>query len=181
MTLDERPRGILSPADRRYLKNPDEYSSQAAFERRRAISERIHESLHDYPLLLSLATEELRREGFEDRDLEKKDHTLNVLSSAFAFLYLGITDTVEPAEAAKDAFERVIADGVRQAYLQEGETVKNISIDLELDTGPSVEELKKQENPDVSTLLQLFEAGELSRDELEEYVELTPLDETTPE
>jgi len=43
-------------------------------------------------------------EAFGDGDLDGKEHTLNVLSWSFALLYLGITDTVEPSDLAKDAF-----------------------------------------------------------------------------
>ncbi len=177
MTIEERPRGILSPADRKYLKNPDEYSDQAAYERRQSIVTRVHEAFHDFPVLVSRLEEERRREAFEDRDLDHKDHTLNVLSSAFAFLYLGITDTVEPEELAKDAFEDSIADGVQRAYLQRGISVDGVTVTIEVDTGPTIEELKDEENPDPETLFQLFQAGEMSIEELRERVEFVSLGE----
>lgn len=44
---NDRPRGILSKADRRYLKNPDEYSGQAAYERRQAMHQRIRNAVLD--------------------------------------------------------------------------------------------------------------------------------------
>lgn len=177
MTIEDRPRGILSPADREYLKHPEEYSDQAAYERRQAIVTRVHEAFHDFPLLVSRLEEERRREAFGDRDLENKDHTINVLSSAFAFLYLGITDTVGPEELAKDAFEDLIGDGVRNAYLQRGVSVDDVTVTIEVDTGPTIEELKEEENPDTETLFQLFRAGEVSLEEMEEYVEFTPLED----
>lgn len=144
MTLDGRPRGILSPADREYLRNPDEYSKQAGYERRRAIVERLHEALHDMPLLVSELDEDLRTEAFEDGELDGKEHTINVLHSAFALLYLGITDTVEPEELAKDAFESMAASGVAEAYRSRGEPVADVSVSVEItpiDSSKPVEEM----------------------------------------
>ncbi|TKR24345.1 hypothetical protein [Natronomonas salsuginis] len=151
MTLEDRPRGILSPADRRYLRHPDEYSDQAAYERRGAIVTRVHEALHDFPTLVSKLEEGRRREAFEDRDLEHKDHTLNVLPSVFAFLYLGITDTVEPPERAKDAFAGMIADGVQEAYRTRGEPVASVSVSIEItpiDSSKPVEDMTLAEIQD---------------------------------
>jgi len=176
MTIEERPRGILSPADRKYLKSPDTYSDQAAYERRQSIVTRVHEALHDFPVLVANLEEEHRREAFEDRDLEHKDYTLNVLDSAFTFLYLGVADIV-PEELAKDAFEDSIAEGVQRAYLQRGISVDDVTVTIEVDTGPTIEELKNEENPDPETLFQLFQAGEMSIEELRERVEFVSLGE----
>jgi len=138
MSLDERARGILSPADRRYLQNRRNYSKQAGYERRRAIVERrLHEALHDMPLLVSELDEDLRTEAFGDGDLDGKEHTLNVLSWSFALLYLRITDTVEPSDLAKDAFEGIAASGVRQAYLQRGYSVEEVEVEVNVSTSQS--------------------------------------------
>lgn len=164
MSLDQRPRGILSESDRQYLRNPDEYSKQARYERRRAIIERLHESLHDMPLLVSELDEESRGEAFEDGDLDGKDHTLNVLSWSFALLYLGITDTVEPSELAKDAFEGIAASGVRQAYHQRGYSVEEVEVEVNVKRGEPLDELREREPDELSypEVNQLLESGELS-------------------
>jgi len=164
MPLDQRPRGILSESDRQYLRNPDEYSKQARYERRRAIIERLHESLHDMPLLVSELDEESRGEAFEDGDLDGKDHTLNVLSWSFALLYLGITDTVEPSELAKDAFEGIAASGVRQAYHQRGYSVEEVEVEVNVKRGEPLDELREREPDELSypEVNQLLESGELS-------------------
>nr|WP_010889895.1 hypothetical protein [Haloferax volcanii]AAA88100.1 unknown protein [Haloferax volcanii DS2] len=163
MSLDERARGILSPADRRYLQKPKEYSKQAGYERRRAIVERLHEALHDMPLLVSELDEDLRTEAFEDGDLDGKEHTLNVLSWSFALLYLGITDTVEPSDLAKDAFEG-IAERVRQAYLQRGYSVEEVEVEVNVKRGEPLDELREREPDELSypEVNQLLESGELS-------------------
>lgn len=170
MALDQRPRGILSEADRRYLMNPDEYSKQAGYERRQAIIQRIHEGLHDFPLLVSKLDEDSRAKAFEDGDLETKDHTINVLSSAFTFLYLGITDTVEPSDLAKDGFEDIVADGIKQAYLQRGDSVRNVTVDIEVETGPPLEEILDQDELGFIEIMQLIEAGELPAEEATELL-----------
>lgn len=46
-----RPRGILSEADREYLTNPEDRSRQARYKRQDAITERLTAALHDLPLL----------------------------------------------------------------------------------------------------------------------------------
>ena len=165
MGLDSRPRGILSGADRRYLWNAEEFSKQAGYERREAIVERIHESLHDYPTLVSQLDEKHRKRAFEDRDLENKEHTLNVLSSAFAFLYLGITDTVEPSDLAKDAFEDFVASGVKRAYLERGDVVAEVDVSVDV---TEADETKPLEEMTITEIQQLGQTGNISR---EEFVE----------
>jgi hypothetical protein len=167
MTLENRPRGILSPADRRYLTHPEEYSDQAAYERRGAIVTRVHEALHDFPALVANLEEERRREAFEDRDLEHKEHTINVLSSAFAFLYLGITDTVEPPELAKDAFEDIVASGVQRAYLERGEPVANVDVSVEV---TEADETKPPGAMTLTEMQQLNQTGDLGREEFIETI-----------
>lgn len=51
MTQDKFERGILTKADREYLRNPDEYSRQASYNREEKINERIERAFNDFPLL----------------------------------------------------------------------------------------------------------------------------------
>jgi len=51
MSEDERGRGILTPADREFLRNPEDYSRQAAYNRNEAIKERVENSMLDFMLL----------------------------------------------------------------------------------------------------------------------------------
>jgi len=46
-----RKRGILSPSDREYLRNPDDFSRQASHEREARIRERIENAILDFSLL----------------------------------------------------------------------------------------------------------------------------------
>lgn len=172
MALDERPRGILSEADRRYLRNPEEYSKQAGYERRQAITERLHEALHDMPLLVSELDEDTRTEAFEDGELAGKEATINILSWSFALLYLGITDTVEPSDLAKDAFEDIAASGVRQAYLQRGYSVEEVEVEVNVKKGEPLDELREQDELSYPEVNQLLESGELSHIAGEEQMAL---------
>jgi hypothetical protein len=172
MALDQRPRGILSEADRQYLNNPDEYSKQAGYERRQAIIQRIHEALHDFPLLVSELDGDSRAQAFEDGNLENKDHTINVLSEAFAFLYLGITDTVEPTDLAKDAVEGIAADGVRRAYNRRGVSVADVEVNVEVTLGEPLSELEERDELSYPEAKQLLESGRLSGLPAEERLEI---------
>jgi hypothetical protein len=48
---DERDRGVLTEADRKYLKNPDDYSRQASYQREDAIRNRIRNAVLDFQML----------------------------------------------------------------------------------------------------------------------------------
>lgn len=51
MTEDKFERGILTKADRGYLRNPGEYSRQASYNRKEKINQRIQRAFNDFPLL----------------------------------------------------------------------------------------------------------------------------------
>jgi len=51
---DGRPRGVLSNADREYLREPGDYSRQASHAREEAIRERMANTILDYPLLANV-------------------------------------------------------------------------------------------------------------------------------
>ena len=61
MTDDERGRGILTEADRAFLRSPDEYSRQSTHARQNAIIERMRNAILDFSILF----EELDRDDFE--------------------------------------------------------------------------------------------------------------------
>jgi len=166
--MADRQVSTLTNSQREFLKEGDDGAS--ARMARKRIRERTHEALFDFPLLVSGLNEKDRKWIFEDYDLEDKDHTVNVLSSAFAFLYLGITDTVEPRDLAKEAFEDMVADGVKQAYLQRGESVRKVTVDIDVETGPSLEELREQDELGLIEIMQLIEAGELPAEEATELL-----------
>lgn len=50
-STEERPRGLLSEADREFLRNSEEYSRQASYARQNAIFERTYNAILDFTLL----------------------------------------------------------------------------------------------------------------------------------
>ena len=65
---DERDRGILSPVDREYLRDPDAFSRQGGYQRRDAIRNRIENAFLDLRLLFDVVNDEALRDVF---DIEK--------------------------------------------------------------------------------------------------------------
>jgi len=101
--LDEmdRPRGILTPADREYLiSDKSGYSHQAQHKRKKAIKKRIVNALLDFALLENYLDEELREEIFTPFDTgnvfnegtelySSEQHYTSVFSNLIAFLLPG--------------------------------------------------------------------------------------------
>lgn len=135
---NERDRGILSPADRQYLRNPEEYSRQNQYERERAIKERVFDSVLDFQLLFELLPEDLRTEVFGRRtgfvgdeggaDLsgmfENRVPAENALRDGVAFLYLAAGDvTVKQSE--------IVEQGVARAVERSGRYNAEVSLDVD--------------------------------------------------
>jgi len=68
MKPDERGRGILTPADREFLSDPDEYSPQAAYGRREKIAERVENGLLDFHWLAQKLNDEALEQVFATDD-----------------------------------------------------------------------------------------------------------------
>jgi len=95
----DRPRGILSPADREYLiSDKSGYSHQAQHKRKKAIKERIVNAFLDFALIENHLDDEIRDEVFtqfdttnifnEDMELySSEEHYTSVFSNLIAFLY----------------------------------------------------------------------------------------------
>jgi hypothetical protein len=162
MTLDQdRERGILSPADRRYLQDSEAYSDQAAYERREAIKTRVREGLLDFSMLLSHLDADSRKEIFDGVD------DFSVYPGVFAYLYLGITDTAEPPDFAKDHFEEMVRQGVRDACTARGVSVRAVDVNVEVDMGEPIDELEDMPLADLSVdqARQLLDEEGISRED----------------
>ena len=106
---DDRDRGILSPADRAYLRGETELASvQSERNARARIRDRVHEALYDFEVLVEHLSERDRRLVFEDRLDAEGVAAFDALLSAVAFLYAGVGDT-------DLAFGTVLAEGVNLA------------------------------------------------------------------
>lgn len=173
--VSERPRGILSPADREYLANPDSRSRQAKYKRQDAIVERTRQSFHDFRTLHSSLPGELRKEAFtddydEDAPPEEMQHVFNSLPYVFAFLYEGIRDTNRSPESPVEVYEDFIASGLRQALNKEGTAVRSIDVTIDIEQGEELEELAERDDLTYPEVKQLLEGGEITP---EEYLQLS--------
>lgn len=126
MTSDEngpekRPRGILTEADRKFLRNREEYSRQAAHARQEAVVERTRNAILDFSLLFDNLTDEdwtditgvypMNDVWFDDPEIEAgiRDTLASmVLVSGGRHLVMN-PDAHDPTaeRILRDAFERV--------------------------------------------------------------------------
>lgn len=155
--MAERQASLLTDSQREYLKEGGD--GAAARMARKRIRERVHEGLFDFPLLVSGLSEKDRRGVFED-------HALDVLPSAFAFLYLGVTETVEPTDLAKDTFKSMVEDGVKEAYRQQD---RPVTVDVSIEITP-VDSDQPHEDMTIRELQRLAEVGEVDKQDFVELV-----------
>ena len=110
---DDRDRGMLSPADRAYLRGETELASvQSERNTRARIRDRIHDSLFDFEVLVEHLSERDRRLVFGDRLDDEGTAAFDALVSAVALLYRGIDDT-------DLSFETVLSEGINLAEASE--------------------------------------------------------------
>lgn len=153
--VSDRPRGVLSESDRKFLSKPaeereEEYSSSARSQRRSAIRERVSNAILDYPLLAD-ELEDDQLENIVGDIFDREESTTQLIDSLKAqtrFVY-------RVARAATLDGEKVIEEGVNEA--------KESRIDI----------LKRrfENDPQALTLGELsdlYEAGEISENEYSE-------------
>jgi hypothetical protein len=191
---DDRDRGVLSPADRQFLRSPEEYTRQATHERENAIRERAWNSFLDGSVLLEHTTPNQRREifdGWEDfaqpvsapGDDDRPDHFSDIAESRgkmiektradegfaswISFLYLGLSESDE------FDFETVLREGIERAEESRGRIVTDLDFRVDTRERRSLDELKSrfQTRGRLSTeeIQRLRAAGEFTDDELVAY------------
>lgn len=191
---DDRDRGVLSPADRRFLRSPEEYTRQATHERENAILERVWNGFLDGATLLDHTTPDQRRAIFdgwekfaepvsEPGDDDRPDHfgdaaesrgeliekarAGNGFSSWLAFLYLGLSESDE------FDFEAALRIGIERAEESRGRIVTDLDFHVETRERRSLEELTErfERHAVLSTgeIERLRAAGEITDEELVAY------------
>lgn len=119
----DRDRGILTPADRRYLRGETEFASvQSERNARARIRDRVHAALYDFEVLVEGLSERDRELVFADRLDEEGTAAFDALVSALAFLYRGVEDT-------ELDFETVLSEGVNLAEASE-ERAATVDLDV---------------------------------------------------
>ncbi|QKY21011.1 hypothetical protein B4589_011730 [Halolamina sp. CBA1230] len=167
MTDGDRERGILSEADRAYLRGESTFSSvQSERNARARIRDRLYEGVRDFELLV---------EGLDDHDRElvfgKRFGNANgpaafdALVSALALLYQGIDD-------AGLEFEAALHEAVNVAEAGEGRAA---AVDLDvtyerLSPESLLHKLENGEELSLTELAYLHGHDDVSRDRLARYV-----------
>jgi hypothetical protein len=122
----DRPRGILSPADRRFLLGEaDLESEQSVYDTRYRIRQRVRHAMLDFSLLFEALSASDRRQVFDPPADERPAFT-DAVVDALAFFYLG-TEGYEPRR------ERLLAESVRRAERRRGgdECIVSASVSVE--------------------------------------------------
>lgn len=166
MSSSERGRGILTEADRRYLRGETTYGSEQAERNARSrIRERLAEALGDFQLLVDELSERDRELAVAQR--LGGDDTVRAycaLVDAIAFLYRACDDV-------DASFETLLKDGVDRALAEDGRS-SSVSLDVRVET-LAVSRLRRRlaagETLSLHELSYLRERDEVGLEELADY------------
>lgn len=166
MSGDKRERGLLSQADRAYLRGKTEFASvQSERNARARIRDRIYESMFDFELLVEHLSERDRELVFGNRFTEiDGTEAFDALVSAVAFLYRATEDTDLD-------FETVLQEGINVAEAKDDRTA-TVRLDLTFQSLTAEQLRKKLERGETLTLTEiayLRESDEVRMDELARY------------
>lgn len=170
---DDRPRGVLTQADREFLRGKKEFASkQSRRDARYRIRQRIRHAILDFSVILYHLGKRDRRQIFDeysdntpDRDpsnlsldevrgLVENTMFASGVSDTIAFLYLGIGDV-------NLSFEPVLESAIEAAEEERGYVLENVSVDITV----------SRTRPDTEQLRQKLESGEgLTEDELKALI-----------
>lgn len=142
---EERPRGILTKEDRRFLRGEKDVDEQTRRDTRYRIRERVKNSLADFSLLVDALSDEDRNTIFESLEDQGFPPVLNAL----VFFYSGL-------ENVGENFEDVLATSIKRAeMLDNPERMIDVSVDIEVN----------EEEPDVEVVIDRLTAGEGTLDD----------------
>jgi len=176
LTPDDRPRGILTQADREYLCGLKEYAhAQSEANRKQDIRERVINSLKDFGLLWYLLGESELNKIFSTLGDESTDICIEAM---VAFAYLGLGQDRPRLE------ERIEHGVLRGANLNKsGRTVgaaMTADVSINIDYGPDVDKLYEQiqegqiEQLTPSEIGTLVQAGKLEANDLHKLEDADP-------
>jgi len=163
----DRERGILSEADRAYLRGATEFSSvQSERNARARIRDRLFEGVRDFELLVEHLDDRDRELVFEKRlGNVAGAEAFDALVSALALLYQGVGDTDLD-------FEAVLNEAVNVAEAGEGRAA-TVDLDVTYERLSPESLLHKLESGDelsLTELAYLHGHDDVSRDRLARYV-----------
>ena len=172
----DRPRGMLTNTDRKYLWGGKEYKhEQTAINRRKDIRERFENGIFDLSNLKKLSERD-RAKLFQAIEEQNSDPggLRDAVTSLIQFLYLGLD--LEP-----EWFEQTVSRGIDAAVSELDDADRyggqQVSVDIEISRGHNLDRLEKQvKNGQGHTLTTtemgvLVREGRLSPEDLEELHE----------
>lgn len=123
----DRPRGILSPEDRKFLLGETEYSTSAGARRRRQkIRERVTHAMLDFQILEYLEARD-RDQIFEGPD--RRDLLASGFAGSFFFLYDALTRSREDTEHIDLNLEAYLSQAIEHVEKARG---YRATVDLEI-------------------------------------------------
>jgi len=167
MSEEDRGRGILSTADRAYLRGETAYGSvQSERNARARIRNRTFEAVRDFELLVEALSDRDRKLIFEKRfgDLAGPA-AFDALVSAVALLYSGVDD-------AGLEFETVLSEAVNVAEASEGRAA-TVALELtyeRLSPEGLLHKLELGNELSLTELAYLHDHDDVSRDRLARYL-----------
>ena len=164
---DSRGRGVLSAADRAYLRGEREMGSvQSERNTRARIRQRVYDSLRDFEVLVEHLSTRDRELVFGKRVAEEGAEGFDALVSAVAFCYDGVGRTDLD-------FETVLREGVNLAEARE-ERAATVDLDVtyhSLDADQLLEKLDAGGDLSLTEIAYLYESDDVSRELLAAHFE----------
>ena len=175
----DRPTGILTKTQRKFLTGEKEYSGEYAkqqrYQRRISIEDRLRNAIRDFRTLNATLSDNsidkaLRDEYDDDIPPDEKMHVANSLESVFALFYRGLKHSDIYYESPMRSYEEFIEGGLKNALNKEGKSVKNISVSIDIEEGPKLGQYREKDKITHAEAKQMLQGGELS---IEEYIQLS--------
>lgn len=152
---DKRGRGILSSADREFLRGEkSELTEQSKRDARYRIRNRLENGFYDIRILMSFLEKRDRKRVFENA-LENTTHG-ELFGRLFELPVKGILDVVEPVEHAIEHIEESLEHTIHRSLLDiDSEYMIDVDVSIDVD----------REKPDMEELLSKYERKEESHTE----------------
>lgn len=149
----DRPRGILSAADRRFLRGEKKYKHrQSLLKRRATIRERVVNGILDFEVLLTELSENDREKIVDELGIRAPEHSLiggsyaapSGVTDAIGFLYLLHTD--------REDFLTTVDHAVKSALRHRGEAVTDVTTRMDIERADHI---------DTEAAIEKYEAGNM--------------------
>ncbi|PSP42793.1 hypothetical protein BRC68_10265 [Halobacteriales archaeon QH_6_64_20] len=136
----DRPRGILSAADRRFLRGEKKYKHrQSLLKRRATIRERVVNGILDFEVLLTELSENDREKIVDELGIRAPEHSLiggsyaapSGVTDAIGFLYLLHTD--------REDFLTTVDHAVKSALRHRGEAVTDVTTRMDIERADHID------------------------------------------